>query len=98
MSACPAAQGPDPVWLMHPAIPAGCEIAPMVVFRFKRATELPAAEETYTLFPSAVGATQTAPTSPCPSPHGPAPVSLMQPAVPAGWGVAPGGGFGGEGK
>ncbi len=39
-SAWPSAQGPDPVSLMQPALPAGWLIAPVVGLRFRRTTAL----------------------------------------------------------
>src|ERR671930_517299 len=83
-SAWPSAHGPAPVSLTQPAVPAGWVIAPVGVSRFRRATASLKLDPPSPHSPLALTATDCAPLSAWPSAHGPAPVWLTQPAVPAG--------------
>ena len=74
---------------MQPAVPAGWVIAPVVVLRLRRATASLSARGDVDALPVRADRHRVGPSSPWPSAQGPAPVSLMQPAVPAGWVIAP---------
>ena len=80
--------GPRPVSLTQPAVPAGWVIAPVVVLRLRRATASLRRGDVDAL-PVGADRHPGALSSPWPSAQGPAPVSLTQPAVPAGWVIAP---------
>src|SRR5262245_34267902 len=67
---------------MQPAVPLSCVSTPVVVLREKIATLLKR-EATYTLLPSGLTTTATAPDRPLPSAQlTPSPFSAIQPAVP----------------
>src|SRR5215510_2279392 len=81
--ATPSAQvTPSPVSEIQPAVPLNCVSTPVVVLREKIVTLL-LREATYTLLPSGLTTTATAPPKPLPSAQlTPSPISAIQPAVP----------------
>ena len=73
---------------MQPAAP-GCWASVPSKARSNTTTASLTRDETYTVWPSGLTATVSAPSSAAPSPHGAAPLSEMQPAAPGFWASVP---------